>query len=289
MQPLYKNIFITPNRNFAPIQIRSDQISHSVVSDSFRPHESQHTRPPCPSPAPGVHSDSRPSSRWYHPAISSPVVPFSSCPQSLPESESFSMSQLFAWGGQSTGVSALASFLPKKSQGWSPSEWTARRSNQSILKEISPGISLEGMTLKLKLQYFGHLMGRVDSLEKTLMLGGIGGKRRRGRHPGWDGWMASLTWWTWVWVNSGSWWWTGRPGVLWFMGLQRVGHDWATDLIWFYAWHSQAKLFPWLQCFIQCFLFPMVFEWLLYCTNLVHNFKCFPVRFWSHWHMTMIN
>ena len=103
---------------------RSDQISHSVVSDSFRPHESQHTRPPCPSPAPGVHSDSRPSSRWYHPAISSPVIPFSSCPQSLPESESFSMSQLFAWGGRSTGVSALASFLPKKSQGWSPSEWT---------------------------------------------------------------------------------------------------------------------------------------------------------------------
>ena len=109
--------------------------------------------------------------------------------------------------------------------------WTARRSNQSILKEISPGISLEGMLLKLKLQYFGHLTGRVDSLEKTLMLGGIGGRRRRGRRR-WDGWMASLTRWTWVWVNSGSWWWTGRPGVLWFMGSQRVGHHWGTDLIW---------------------------------------------------------
>ena len=104
--------------------IRSDQISHSVVSNSLRPHELQHARPPCPSPTPGVHSDSPPSSQWCHPAISSSVVPFSSCPQSLPASESFPRSQLFAWGGQSTGVPALASFLPKKSQGWSPSEWT---------------------------------------------------------------------------------------------------------------------------------------------------------------------
>ena len=109
--------------------------------------------------------------------------------------------------------------------------WIARRSNQSILKEISSGCSLEALMLKLKLQYFGHLMRRVDSLEKTLMLGGIGG-RRRGDDRGWDGWMASLTQWTWVWVNSGSWWWTGRPGVLQFMGLQRVGHDWATELNW---------------------------------------------------------
>ena len=102
----------------------SVQFSHSVVSDSLRPHELQHARPPCPSPTPRVHSDSSPSSPWCHPAISSSVVPFSSCPQSLPESKSFPMSQLFAWGGQSTGVSALTSFLPKKSQGWSPSEWT---------------------------------------------------------------------------------------------------------------------------------------------------------------------
>ena len=99
--------------------------------------------------------------------------------------------------------------------------WTARRSNQSILKEISPGCSLEGMMLKLKLQYFGHLMRRVDSLEKTLMLGGIEG-RREGDNRGWDGWMASLSRWTWVWVNSGSWWWTGRPDVLGFMGSQRA-------------------------------------------------------------------
>ena len=108
----------------------SDQISRSVVSDSLRPHESQHTRPPCPSPTPGVHWDSRPLSQRCHPAISSSVVPFSSCPQSFPASESFPKSELFAWGGQSTGVSALASFLPKKSQGWS-SEWTGWISLQS--------------------------------------------------------------------------------------------------------------------------------------------------------------
>ena len=86
-------------------RITLDQISHSVMSDSLRPHESQHSRPPCPSLTPGVHWDSRPSSQWCHPAISSSVVPFSSCPQSLPASESFPMSQLFAWGSQSTGVS----------------------------------------------------------------------------------------------------------------------------------------------------------------------------------------
>ena len=107
------------------------QFSRSVVSESLRPHESQHTRTPCPSPTPGLHPDSRPSSQWCHLAISSSVVPFSSCPQSLPASQSFPMSQLFAWSGQSTGVSALASFLPKKSQGWSSSEWTCWISLQS--------------------------------------------------------------------------------------------------------------------------------------------------------------
>ena len=97
----------------------------------FATHELQHARPPCPSPTPGAHSDSRPSSQWCHPAISSSVIPFSSCHQSLPASESFPMSQLFAWGGQSTGASASASFLPKKSQGWSLSEWTGWISLQS--------------------------------------------------------------------------------------------------------------------------------------------------------------
>ena len=94
--------------------------------------------------------------------------------------------------------------------------WTARRSNQSILKEISPGCSLEGLMLKLKLQYFGHLMQRSDSLERPLMLGKIEGGR------------TSPTQWTWVLVNPG--WWTGRPGVLQSMGLQRAGHDWITEL-----------------------------------------------------------
>ena len=126
--------------------------------------------------------------------------------------------------------------------------WTSRRSNQSILKEINPGIYLEGMMLKLKLQYFGHLMHRVDSLENTLMLGEIGGRRRRD-DPGWDGWMASLTRWTWVWVTSRSWWWTGRPGVLRFMGLQRVGHDWATELNWMFFFHSKIpfRILQWID------------------------------------------
>ena len=94
------------------------------MSDSLQPHDSQHARPPCPSPTPGVQTDSRPSSQWCHPAISSSVIPFSSCPQSLPASESFPMSQLFTWGGQSIGVSALASVLTKNTQDWSPLEWT---------------------------------------------------------------------------------------------------------------------------------------------------------------------
>ena len=108
--------------------------------------------------------------------------------------------------------------------------WTARRSNQSILKEISPECSLE-VLLKLKLQYFGHLTWRADSLKRRWCWEGLGaGGEWNDR--GWDGWMASPTQWTWVWVDSGSWWWIGRPGVLWFIGLQRVRHDWATKLNW---------------------------------------------------------
>ena len=109
----------------------SVQFSCSVMSDSLRSHESQHARPPCPSPTPGVHPNSCASSRWCHPAISSSVVPFSSCPQSLSASGSFPMSQLFAWGGQSIGVSALASFLPMNTQDWSPLGCTGWISLQS--------------------------------------------------------------------------------------------------------------------------------------------------------------
>ena len=123
----------------------------------------------------------------------------------------------------------------------------ARRSSQSTLKEISPEYSLVGLMLKLKLQHFGHLMWRVDSLEKTLMLWKIEGKRRRGRQrTRW--WMPSLTQRTWVWVSSRSWWWTGRPGVLQSMGSQRVGHNWATELNWTSApflFTHFCPLWPW--------------------------------------------
>ena len=111
--------------------------------------------------------------------------------------------------------------------------WTAGRSSQSILKEINPEYSLEGLMLKLKLQYIGHLMQRTDSFEKTLILGKIEGRRRRGQRE-WDGWMASPTWWTWVWASSWSWWWTGRPGM-----LQSMGHkkwDTTEQLNWSEWW-----------------------------------------------------
>ena len=130
--------------------ISSAQFSRSVMSDCLRPHELQHARPPCPSPSPGAHSNSHPLSRWCHSAISSSVVPSSSCPQSLPASESFPMSQLFAWGGQSTGVSALTSVLPQNTQGWTPLEWIGWISLQS--KGLSRVFS---NTTVQKHQFFG--------------------------------------------------------------------------------------------------------------------------------------
>ena len=126
--------------------------------------------------------------------------------------------------------------------------WTARRSNQSVLKAISPEYSLEGLMLKLKLWNFGHLKWRTDSLEKTLMLGRLKVGRERDDR-GWDGWMASLMWQTWVWVGSRNWWWTGRPGVLQFMQSQRVGQDWVTELNWK---EEQITLHsPDLNCFLS--------------------------------------
>ena len=109
--------------------------------------------------------------------------------------------------------------------------WTARRSNQPILKEISPGCSLGGLMLKLKLQYFGHLIEELTHWKRPWCWEGLGAGGE-GHDRGWDGWMASPTRWTLSLSNSGSWWWTGRPGVLRFMGSQRVGHDWATELSW---------------------------------------------------------
>ena len=151
-----------------------------------------------------------------------------------PSSQGYGFSSSHVWMWE---LDCEESWVPKNWCFWtvvlektleSPLDW---RSNQSILKEISPGISLEGMMLKLKLQYFGHLMWRVDSLEKVWCWESLGAGGRRDNR-GWDGWKASLTRWTWVWVNSGRWWWTGRPGVLQFMGLQRVGYDWVTELNW---------------------------------------------------------
>ena len=130
--------------------------------------------------------------------------------------------------------------------------WTAKRSNQSILKEISPGCSLEGLMLKLRLQYFGHLMRRVDSLEKTLMLGKIEGRRRRG----WQRmrWLHGITYsWTWVWVNSRSWWWTGRPGMLQSMGSQ--SRTWLsnwTELNWMLSEISQIEKGKYCLQSIKC-------------------------------------
>ena len=125
--------------------------------------------------------------------------------------------------------------------------WTARRSNQSILKEISPEYSLAGLMLKLKLQYFGHVMQRVDSLEKTLMLGKIEGRRRSEQTIRW--WMASPTQWTCIWVGSGSWWWTGNPGVLQSMGSQRIREDWLTELNWCY-FYTYFLEFWWVFLFV---------------------------------------
>ena len=119
------------HENIKRTENSSVQFSCSVMSDSLRPHESQHATPPCPSPTPGVYSNSCPSSRWCHPAISSSVAPASSCPQSLPATGSFPMSQLFAWGGQRSGVSASASVLPTNTQDWSPLGWTGWISLQS--------------------------------------------------------------------------------------------------------------------------------------------------------------
>ena len=108
---------------------------------------------------------------------------------------------------------------------------TARRSNQSILKEINPGISLEGMMLKLNSSTLATSCKELTHWKRLWCWEGLGAGGE-GDDRGWDGWMASRTRWTWVWVNSGSWWWTGRPGMLQFMGLQRVGHDWETELNW---------------------------------------------------------
>ena len=139
--------------------------------------------------------------------------------------------------------------------------WTARRSNQSILKQISPRISLEGMMLKLKLSALATSCKELTHWKRLWCWEGLGAGGE-GDDQGWNGWMASLTWWTRVWVNSGSWWWTGRSGVLRFMGSQRVGHNWATEL----NWWSDGTL-PWsdgTRChdlsFFECWVLSQLFH-----------------------------
>ena len=151
-------------KDFNRDSFQFSSVTHSCLT--LRPHELQYARPPCPSPTPGVHSNSCPSSWWYHPAISSSIISFSSFPQSLPASESFPMSQLFIWGGQSTGVSALASFLPKNTQDWSPLEWTGWISLQ--YKGLSRVFS---NTTVQKHQFFGtQLSSHSNSHTPTWLL-----------------------------------------------------------------------------------------------------------------------
>ena len=161
-----------------PCYFSSVQFSRSVVSNSLWPQESQHARPPCPSPTPGVHSDSSPSSQWCHPAISSSVIPFSSCSQSLPASGSFPMSQLFAWGGQSTGVSASASFLPKKSQGWSPfrMDWLDLQGTlKSLLQHHSakPSILQRSAFFTVQLSHLCMTTGKTIALIRRIFVGKV--------------------------------------------------------------------------------------------------------------------
>ena len=153
--------------------------------------------------------------------------------------------------------------------------WIARRSKESILKEISSKYSLEGLMLKLKLQYFGYLTRRTDSLEKTLMLGKIEGGRR-----GWGSWMASPTQWTWVCADSGSWWWTGRPGMLQSMGSQRVGHDWVSELNWTEVGHSFSSK---EQASFNFMAAVTIYSDFGAPQNKVsHHFHCFPIYLpWS--------
>ena len=168
--------------------------------------------------------------------------------------------------------------------------WTARRSNQSILKEINPEYSLEGLMLKLKFQYFGHLMWRVDSLEKILMLGKTEGRRKRAVR--WDGWMASWTQWTWVWTGSGRWWRMGKPGVLQSIGSGGVRHDLATE--WQQQWeHKQCKPRQHIKkqryhfadkgLYSQSYVFSSSHEWMW---ELDHK-EGWVLKNWCFWTMVL--
>ena len=205
------------------------QFSRSVVSDSLQPHELQHTRPPCPSPTPWVYSDSRPLSCWCHPAISSSVIPFSSCLQSFPASGSFQMSQLSTSGGQSTGVSAWTSFLPKKSQGWSPSEWTGWISLQA--KRLSRVFS---NTTVQKHQFFSaqpSSQSRLWFFQWSCMDVRMGLWRKlRTTDDEMAGWHHQLDGHEFGWTLGVG---DGQGGLAYCSSWgRRVGHDWVTELNW---------------------------------------------------------
>ena len=248
------------------------------MSDSLQLHESQHVRPPCPSPSPGVHSNSCPLSRWCHPAISSSVVLFSSCPQSLPALESFPMSQLFAWGGHSIGVSASASVLPINTQDWFLLGWTGWISLQSkglsrvfsnntvqkhqFFKTLS-GVNSQKILNSSQLQYFVNIL--IDIILLLDFPGGSDHKEsawqcknhRRSRvrsldqedplEKGMATHSSSLAWRI-PWLEE--------PGWLQSMGLQRIGHNWVIntytfyhcyweyDILGEYHWHIQPLLCP---------------------------------------------
>ena len=153
--------------------------------------------------------------------------------------------------------------------------WTSRRSNQSILKEISPEYSLEGLMLKLKLQYFGHLIWRTDSLEKTQMLGKIEGGGE-GDDRRWDGWMTSPTRWSWVWASSGSWWWIWKPGVLQSIGLQRIRLNW-TECGWATSIPLWASMEQKAELGELCVFLP-VSRWT---AKYYHNFSCLQIGIYT--------
>ena len=197
-------------------KLSSVQFSRSVMSDSSRPHESQHARPPCPLPTPGVYSNSCPSSRWCHPAISSPVVPFSSRPQSLPASGSFTVNQHFTWGGQSIGVSASASVLSMNTQDWSPSGWTGWISLQSkgLLRVFAN-------TTVQKHQFFGAQLSSQSQLSHPYM---TTGKNIPLTRQTFGGKVMSV-----LFKMLRRQWRTGKAGMLQFTGSQRVRHNLATE------------------------------------------------------------
>ena len=187
----------------------SVQFSRSVVSDSLRPHESQHARPPSPSPTPGVHPNSCPSSWWCHPAISSSVLLFSSCPQSLPASGSFPMSQLFTWSGQSIGVSASASVLPMNTQDWLIYNVmltsAVQQSDSDIYwagQKVCLNFPISYWKIQMNFNFFGLPMYVV--LEKAMA-----------PHSSTLAWKIP---------------WMEKPGRLQSLGSLRVRHDWATSL-----------------------------------------------------------